>query len=246
MLERARKARETLLTAGTSLIRDQTQLIRIHSQIAGIHVRAGRTSQALASREPALAVAARLADAHLGDLGIQKELALAYLDIADLLAITGKPSEALPWHDKAVAIQRRRVEAELSHSRDFLADGIRRRGIALQRCGRPAEAVSAFREAIAILEELAHPTAGNIYDLACSQSLLAGVAADAGSGLTAAAGQAEADKAMRSLRRAVAAGWKQRAHMRVDTDLDPVRSRPDYQMLELDMAIPADPFARSG
>ncbi len=244
VLERARKARETLLERGTSLIRDQTQLIRIHSQIAGIHVRAGRTSQALASREPALAVATRLADAHLADLGIQKELALAYLDIADLLAITGKPSEALPWHDKAVAIQRRRVEAELSHSRDFLADGIRRRGIALQRCGRPAEAVSAFREAIAILEGLAHPTAGNLYDLACSQSLLAGVAPDAGSGLTAAVGLAEADKAVKSLRRAVAAGWKQCAHMRADTDLDPIRTRTDYQMLVLDMAMPADPFAR--
>ena len=114
----------------------------------------------------------------------------------------------------------------------------------LQKCGRTAEAVSAFREAIAILEGLAHPTRGNIYDLGCSQSLLSGVAPDAGAGLTAADGQAMADQAMNSLRRAIAAGWKLWTHMGADTDLDPIRSRPDYRMLELDMAMPADPFAR--
>ena len=53
LLEGARKARETLVKTGTSLVRDQTQLIRIHRQIAEIHARAGRRSQALASREPA-------------------------------------------------------------------------------------------------------------------------------------------------------------------------------------------------
>ncbi len=243
-LERAREARETLVKAGTSIIRDQTQLIRIHSLIAGIHARAGRTSQALASLEQAIVIATRLADAHPGDLGIQAQLAPAYLGIADVHTTSGKPSEALPWCDKALAIQRRMVEAEPEGYRPVLADGIRRRGIVLQKCGRPAEAVSAFREAIAILEGLAHPTSGNLYDLACSQSLLSSVAPNAGSGLTAADGQAEADKAINSLRRAIAAGWKGLAHTRSDTDLDPVRSRPDYLMLERDMAMPADPFAR--
>jgi eukaryotic-like serine/threonine-protein kinase len=136
------------------------------------------------------------------------------------------------------------LEAEPAGNRPFLAESTRRRGIVLQKCGRPVEAVSAFREAIAILEELAHPTPGNLYDLACSQSLLSGVAPDAGSGLAAADGQAEADKAINSLRRAIAAGWNQWAHMRTDTDLDPVRSRTDYETLALDMAMPADPFAR--
>ena len=196
------------MKSGTSIIRDQTQLIRIHSLIAGIHARAGRTSQALASREQAIAIATRLADAHPGDLGIQAQLAPDYLGIADLLTTTGKPSESLPWCDKALAIQRRMVEAEPAGYRPVLADGIRRRGIVLQKCGRPAEAVSAFREAIAILEGLAHPTPGNLYDLACSQSLLSGVAPDAGSGMTTADAQAEADKAMKTLRRAFAAGWK--------------------------------------
>ena len=243
-LEQARRARETLVKAGTSVIRDQTQLIRIHRRIAGIHTRAGRTSQALASRAPALAVATRLANAHHDDLGIQSELAWAYLEIGDLLTTTGTPSESLPWHDKAVAIQRKMVDAELSHSRYHLAAGIRRRGITLQKCGRPAEAVSAFREAIGIQAGLASPTSDTLYDLACTQSLLSGLAFDAGSGLTAAEGQAEADQAMKSLRRAVAAGWKDRAQMRADTDLDPVRNRPDFRALMMDLVFPTKPFAQ--
>ncbi len=198
----------------------------------------------MASREPALAVARRLADAHHGDLGIQAVLTRAYMDIADLLTTTGKPAEALPWSDKALAIQRRMVEAKLSDSRYSFADGIRRRGVVLQKCGRAAEAVSAFREAVTILEGLDHSKPGNMYDLACSQSLLSGVAPDAGSGLTAADGEAEAVKAVESLRRAVVAGWKGRDHMRADTDLDPVRSRPDFRLLMMDMAMPAEPFAR--
>jgi len=246
VLERARKARETLVKAGTSLIRDQTQLIRIHSQIAAIHARAGRTSQALASREPALAVATRLADSHLGDLGIQNELALAYLDIADLLATTSKPSEALPWLDKALAIQRKMVEAEPSQQqyRQYLGDGLRHRGIVLQKCSRPAEAILAFRNAIDILEGLANPRPGDLYDIACCQSLLSGAAVEAGSGLTVAAGRAEADKAMERLRRVIAAGWSQADLMRTDTDLDPIRSRPDFQLLIMDLVWPIDPFAR--
>ncbi len=242
LLERARKARETLVKAGTSLVRDQTQLIRMHKQIAAIHARAGRKLQALASREPAVAIATKLANAGLDDLGIQSELTGAYLDIADLLNTTGTPSEALSWHDKVMAIHRRLAQAELSRWRYNLANSLRLRGITLHQCGRPADAVSDFREAIKLLEGAPGPTAVDIYDLACCESLLSGIASEAGSGLTAADGEAEAVKAIDCLRWAFAAGWKQLDHMRVDTDLDPIRSRRDYQMLILDYGFPTNPF----
>ena len=32
--------------------------------------------------------------------------------------------------------------------------------------------------------------------------------------------------------------------MRRDTDLDPLRSRADFQMLLMDLAFPEEPFAR--
>ena len=81
-----------------------------------------------------------------------------------------------------------------------------------------------------------------IYDTACCESLLSGVASEAGSGLAAADGEAEAAKAIDCLRRAFAAGWKRLDYMRADTDLDPIRSRRDYQVLILDYGFPTNPF----
>jgi hypothetical protein len=52
------------------------------------------------------------------------------------------------------------------------------------------------------------------------------------------------DHAMNALRRAVAAGFKNLAHMRRDTDLEPLRTRADFQALMMDLAFPADPFMR--
>jgi hypothetical protein len=49
--------------------------------------------------------------------------------------------------------------------------------------------------------------------------------------MTAAEGQAAADKAMEVLRRAVAAGFRDVAHMRTDTDLDALRGREDFKKL---------------
>ena len=75
MLEAARKARETLVKADTSVIRDQTQLIGIHYRIAEIHARAGRVSEARASYESAVAVASKRPTLTPATLSIQSQLA---------------------------------------------------------------------------------------------------------------------------------------------------------------------------
>ena len=57
-------------------------------------------------------------------------------------------------------------------------------------------------------------------------------------------GRAVADRAMHVLRQAVAAGYDNAAQIDEESDLDPLRSRPDFQILMMDLAFPADPFAR--
>jgi hypothetical protein len=65
-----------------------------------------------------------------------------------------------------------------------------------------------------------------------------------GSRLTAEDGQAAANEALASLRRAAAAGWRNAPWMGADPDLKPIRARPDFQMLKLDMAFRPDALAR--
>jgi len=246
VFERARHAREILVKADPTVIRDQAQLVDIHCQIARIHARDRREREALESYKQAMAVGSKLASDHPGDSRIQSQLAGVYEDLAEFHGATGTPSEALNCSEHALGIRRKLVEAGPSQpSRQRgLASGLRNRGIVLQKCRRPAEAVSAFRQSITIFEGLANPTEVDLYNLACEQSLLSGVAGETGSGLTIAQGRAVADKAMASLRLAVAAGWKQANLLGVDSDFDPIRSRPDFQLLMMDLAFPKDPFAR--
>jgi hypothetical protein len=75
--------------------------------------------------------------------------------------------------------------------------------------------------------------------------MLAGLAGRAGSGVSAAERQEEANKSMEWLRRAVAMGYRSRIELGRDPALDPLRDRPDFQLLMMDMAMPAEPFART-
>ena len=119
-------------------------------------------------------------------------------------------------------------------------------GLARQRAGRPAEAAAEFRRAVAIMERLSslQPDGYNLYNLACFRSLLSGIAAEPGSGLTADEVSRLGEQAVLALRRAVDAGFRDVGFMRRDTDLDALRRRPDFQMLLLDLAFPENPFAR--
>jgi hypothetical protein len=84
---------------------------------------------------------------------------------------------------------------------------------------------------------------GDLYNLSCSHANLSSFAAEPASGMTAAEGRDEADRAMACLRQAVAGGYRRLAVLQTDTDLDPLRSRLDFQLLLMDLAFPAEPFA---
>ena len=66
-------------------------------------------------------------------------------------------------------------------------------------------------------------TPGTRYDLARNHALLAGLASQAGSGVSPAEGRAEADQAMAELKRSYAAGFHN-PNMDTDTDLDSLRA----------------------
>jgi hypothetical protein len=86
--------------------------------------------------------------------------------------------------------------------------------------------------------------AHDCYNLACLHAQLASLEAMPGSREEAAEGRAAAERAMQWLHRAVARGWRNVPVMERDHDLDPLRSRLDFQLLMMDLKFPDDPFAR--
>jgi serine/threonine-protein kinase len=115
-------------------------------------------------------------------------------------------------------------------------------GKALLKAGSHAEALALLRKSVAILE-----TSNNLndrYNLACTLAL-ASTVADPAEGPTAAARQRrDADLAVDTLRQAIRRGWAYADVMRTDPDFQSISRRPDFQALLLDLALPANPFAR--
>jgi tetratricopeptide (TPR) repeat protein len=54
-----------------------------------------------------------------------------------------------------------------------------------------------------------------------------------------------ADRAMRALRQAIAAGFRDTRALREKQDLDPLRNRADFELLTMDLEFPTDAFAPS-
>jgi hypothetical protein len=80
---------------------------------------------------------------------------------------------------------------------------------------------------------------------ACAHAALAGLADHAGSGVSAAEASSEADTAMALLHQAIDLGFRSADVYRTEDALNALRSRRDFRLLMMDVAFPADPFART-
>jgi hypothetical protein len=162
-----------------------------------------------------------------------------------VLRQTGRPAEALAAFEGSMAILQQLAESNpgvIQFQADLALDLSQIGGIYVEG-GRPKEALAALSRSASILERMPMLATRDRYNLTCLHAKLAGLAALPGSGITVAKGRAEADRAMHWLRQAVATGYRNVALMQRDPDLDPLRSRPDFQLLMMDLAMPEDSFA---
>jgi serine/threonine-protein kinase len=246
--QRARAISQKLADANPSVTRFQGDLAQSYNDIGYVEQEAGHLAEALASLQRARAILQRLADANPAVTQFEGDLAQSHQVIGSIQDQTGHHAEAVASYERARAILQKLADANptliLFQSR--LAMSHAYVGLARQRAGRPSEAAGEFRRAIAIMERLSdlQPDGYNLYNLACFRSLLSGIGAQPGSRLTPAEVDRLGEQAVETLRRAVAAGLRDVAFMRRDTDLDPLRSRPDFQLLLMDLAFPEEPYAR--
>ena len=91
-----------------------------------------------------------------------------------------------------------------------------------------------------MLEKLNRTDADSLYNAACLRAVTAAVQAKNPAADAAKLAQDEADRAMQWLHKAVQAGYKDAAHMKKDTDLDPLREREDFKKLLAEMEAKAE------
>jgi len=84
-------------------------------------------------------------------------------------------------------------------------------------------------------EKLKRTDALSLYDSACYRAVTARLLKDESEA------KIEADKAMEWLKKAVAAGWNNRAHTETDSDLDALRGRADFKALVASLPYIAPP-----
>jgi tetratricopeptide (TPR) repeat protein len=234
-LGRAKAAREALIKANPSVIRNRMQMCRVLGQTATILARAGRMAEAIESLRESQRIATGLVEQHPEDRGNIDNLAYTDYWLTSRLLEAGRPAEALAEADRWLAALRK--WAGDGRSAEFfqknLPNPLRFRGIALRKLGRGTEAATNLRESLAALRSLEQPAPVDLYDIACCLSLLSSVDPD----------PTVADEAMAALRRAIDSGYREPSHMKADTDLDPIRERPDFRLLMMDLVMPADVFA---
>jgi serine/threonine-protein kinase len=198
---------------------------------------AGRPGEGLPHFERGLSILEKVAAEMPGVDSYQRAVAECHDVLGSALARTGRRDEALRSLTQARATLKRLVDDHpdfIAYQAD-LAENYLWTGAVYQDLGRPAEALRELWNARELLGRMS-PGGGNLYDLARTESRLVALA---GTGEL----KPQADRAMEALRRAVARGYRSPYALRSDPSLDPLRSRPDFQTLLLDLQFPGDPFA---
>jgi tetratricopeptide (TPR) repeat protein/tRNA A-37 threonylcarbamoyl transferase component Bud32 len=210
-------------------------LVRIHNNLGVLLRKAGRPKEAEEASRRAIELMRKLADDFPEVPDYQNEMAamifnqaLLSRDRRDLTEARDLLKQAEPYHRKAVNSDPRNV----TYRRYWRMN---RRDLAqlLARLGEHTAAAQTADELISI----AFQPGDNAYDAACVFSQCSSIAEHdpvLSIAMRQAVSQIYADRSLELLRQAIAQGYKDVAHiahMKKDKDLDPLRSRPDFQEL---------------
>jgi serine/threonine protein kinase len=208
---------ETLALHKTRLGPDHPRTLMSMSCLAASYANLGRHTAALKLYEETAALQkAKLGPDHRDTLG-------SMWGVAHNLIKLQRGAEAVPIIDECV-----RRAAAMSHARRLLASLI----VLRLRHFENTRDAAGCRQTAEMWEQLQRRDAGALYNAACMRAVTAGVLRAADTSCTGAKqANAEADRAMAWLKQAIAAGYRNAAHMAKDRDLDALRDRPDFTSL---------------
>ena len=128
--------------------------------------------------------------------------------------------------------------------RSHLAWSVKGRALARLGLSDAAGAAADARRALELWDGLPSRDAVEWFQTGCCHAIFAALVGREGSEVSAGDASSEADKAMALLKKAVGMGYRSLDAFRTETALDPLRDRPDFRLLMLDLAMPADVFKR--
>ena len=220
----ARKLREEVLAARRRVLGPghPSTLESMHN-LANSYALVGRDADALKLREEVLAAQRRVLPPD------HPHLLMGLWGVAGALARLNRGAEAVPLIDECVAgAAGRAVDPRMVPSVLDL------RLWHFQKVADPA----GCRATAEMWEKLNRTDADSMYNAACFRAVAAGLYAKQNQPAEA---QADADRAMAWLTKAVAAGYRDRAHIEQDVDLDALRGRPDFRKLVESLPYTAPP-----
>jgi tetratricopeptide (TPR) repeat protein len=210
---------------------------------------AGRTAEALAAYRRALEIQEPVAKAHPTVIQYQDFLANHHANIGKALVRMGQRAEAIPSYERALTIRERLSAAHPDNPR-LLSDAAIKAvdlGVLKAQEGDPAGGLALCRRAWERLARIPKPSAANLYTMASARAQIDSLIAHVSPALAPESTDSPSDHleaAMTLLRRAISGGYRNFSDIREDRALDPLRSRHDFQLLLMDLAMPAEPFAR--
>jgi eukaryotic-like serine/threonine-protein kinase len=252
--------KEKLADTFPSIPQYRQELARSHNNLGTIVSELGNEPDARAAYEKAVQIYERLVADFPGMPFYAVELAGTYKNLGQLIGDSGKLEESLPWHTKAVEILERsyRQDPRFVKARESLCLAHWSRAMSLCGLSRFQEALEDWNRAIElddgryqntlrlkrasnhlnlkdhvratadaqVVTESVRAAADDLYGAACVYALSVRFVSD-----DAPRAESYSARAVLLLRQALAKGFKDREHLNKDADLDPLRTREDFQKL---------------
>jgi serine/threonine-protein kinase len=227
---------------------DSPTVTVFRSSLAGLHrnlglllLQTGKPSAAEAEVRTALAMHQKLAHDNPALTEVRNSLAVPFDYLGDVARSAGRQAEAKAEYERAIELLEPQVQTMPANEerRFWLVTSIRRRALTL---GDPAGAAADARRALELSYGLSPGSVWDLFETACCHAALAGLAGRTGSGVSADEGEIEAVRAVEWLGQSVAMGYRNANEIRIESALDPLRSRDDFRLVMMDLAMPDEPF----
>ena len=215
------------------------------ADLSQLYHRTGRPEEADRLCRRILAHAEAMPDQARGQVNASILSGIALGALGDAALARGDAAEARRFQEQAVDALRavQKVDPGNADGRRLFRKRLGALAWAALALGEDDDARRAIDRMIAVPVRLAVER----YDAACYLArCLPALAVRAGraGGLPDELERSYADHAIVVLREATKGGFVDVDHMKADPDLDPLRARPDFQLLMMDLAMPTNPFAQ--